>query len=104
MGKLFTRDTFELNTERDGAGFQYYDQVCAISQNAINRSFETLFENRPKIGEMEWRGAESAEGELKGELLPPSVELSLENRAECEVYYQLRYVDLYNCTQIKKVV
>ncbi|KAI1840643.1 hypothetical protein JX266_013150 [Neoarthrinium moseri] len=88
---LASEGSLQINTERNGDGFQYYDQVCALSQDVINKNFEKLFARRNDLAKVDWEGPNAAIGHIKGILLAPQVVLSLESATDPEILYMLRF-------------
>lgn len=64
----------KLDTSGNGDGLQHYDQVCAISQAAINKGFVELFEKQPLAARsIHWSNEDVFDGQLVATMLPPQI-------------------------------
>ncbi|KAJ8071026.1 hypothetical protein OCU04_001374 [Sclerotinia nivalis] len=64
----------KLDTSGTGDGLQHYDQVCAISQAAINNAFIKLFEKQtPEARLVHWENENVFDGQLVATMLPPQI-------------------------------
>lgn len=62
----------KLDTTTDGS--QYYDQVVAVSQAAINKGFAKLFEKQELAARsVRWRNYDVFDGQLVATMLPPEI-------------------------------
>ncbi|TGO09979.1 hypothetical protein BTUL_0148g00130 [Botrytis tulipae] len=82
----------KLDTSGNGDGLQHYDQICAISQAAINRGFEKLFEKQPlRARSIHWSNEDVFDGQLVATMLPPQIELDVESGDSSKFTLQLRF-------------
>ncbi|KAM0181752.1 hypothetical protein ACHAPC_007159 [Botrytis cinerea] len=82
----------KLDTSGNGDGLQHYDQVCAISQAAINRGFVKLFEKQPLAARsIHWSNEDVFDGQLVATMLPPQIELDVESGDSSKFMLQLRF-------------
>lgn len=92
-----TREDVSLETA-PGEAYAYYDQVCALSQETINKNFETLFKQRSEkpeddLSTISWEGDEAHYGTITATLLPPRIIIEpYSTESSPEIYFSLRYV------------
>ncbi|KAF7936534.1 uncharacterized protein EAE97_007900 [Botrytis byssoidea] len=82
----------KLDTSGNGDALQHYDQICAISQAAINKGFEKLFEKQP-LGarSVHWSNEDVFDGQLVATMLPPQIGLEVESGDSSKFTLQLRF-------------
>lgn len=82
----------KLDTSGTGDGLEHYDQVCAISQAAINNAFIKLFEKQPLAARsVHWENDNVFDGQLVATMLPPQIELDVESGDSAKFLLQLRF-------------
>ncbi|KAF5874207.1 uncharacterized protein Bfra_004213 [Botrytis fragariae] len=82
----------KLDTSGNGDELQHYDQVCAISQAAINKGFVKLFEKQPLAARsIHWSNEDVFDGQLVATMLPPQIELDVESGDSSKFTLQLRF-------------
>ncbi|KAK0614429.1 hypothetical protein B0T14DRAFT_499699 [Immersiella caudata] len=92
------RYNLSLSTDKESATNgktfkEYYDQVCALSQGAINRNFEQAFAilgDEKKTMPLEWFEGDITEGKIKARMDPPHILLDFDN-ATPFIWYKLRF-------------
>ncbi|ESZ89516.1 hypothetical protein SBOR_10098 [Sclerotinia borealis F-4128] len=83
-------------TFRDGVfdtnnGTEHYDQICAISEKAINSALVKLFAQRPSsAGEIHWQNEDVSDGQLTSTMLAPQIELDVETVNSLKFKLKLR--------------
>ncbi|KAK3392358.1 hypothetical protein B0T20DRAFT_482485 [Sordaria brevicollis] len=74
--------------------YEYYDQVCALSQGFINRNFEEIFEilgDEKKTLPLEWFEGDITQGKIRARMDAPQILLDFDNVSDPTIYYKLRF-------------
>lgn len=86
-----SRFTVSLRTDETKPN-EYYHQICALSENTINKNFERLFAQRgDEIAKLKYFTGDIKAGNLSAVLDPPRVTLQLQNVDNPQLLFRVRY-------------
>ncbi|KAF3916375.1 hypothetical protein ABW21_db0206232 [Orbilia brochopaga] len=72
-------------------GAEYYDQICAISQETINKNFEVLFNQRKDLVELWYKDISGDDAILEAVLDPPQIKLEIGSSDLPELYFEIHF-------------
>ncbi|TPX14889.1 uncharacterized protein E0L32_004998 [Thyridium curvatum] len=84
----FNRNRISLNIQGTN-GADYYDQICALSQQTINDNFKALFDQRKDLVELWYKDKRGNNGVLDAILDPPQVKLQIGSSDTPELYFEI---------------
>ncbi|KAK6341643.1 hypothetical protein TWF696_008712 [Orbilia brochopaga] len=84
----FSRNQISLNIANTN-GAEYYDQICAISQETINKNFEVLFAQRKELVELWYKDIRGDNATMDAILDPPQVKLQIGSSDVPELYFEI---------------
>lgn len=88
---LGSRGGFSLTTDPTGTKpDDYYDEVCALSEKAINQNFERLFQMREKISLLTFWDGDEYMPRIEAKMDHPKVILDFNNTVDPALLFQLR--------------
>ncbi|GFP55827.1 hypothetical protein TASIC1_0005068500 [Trichoderma asperellum] len=86
-----SRFTVSLRTDETKPN-EYYHQICALSENTINKNFERLFAQRgDEIAKLKYFTGDIKAGNLSAVLDPPRVTLQLQNVDNPQLLFRVRF-------------
>lgn len=85
----FNRNRISLNIQGTN-GADYYDQICALSQQTINDNFKALFDQRKDLVELWYKDKRGNNGVLDAILDPPQVKLQIGSSDTPELYFEIQ--------------
>ncbi|KAJ5713547.1 uncharacterized protein N7483_010728 [Penicillium malachiteum] len=89
-----SRYTFDLQTDHTRPE-SYYDQICALSEQTINKNFEKLFEQRKDdITQLKYYKGDISDGKVMAVLNPPVITLKFDD-VDAKMLFRLSFKSGY---------